>query len=62
MLISALIFNFPNMFALDPLPDQDLQPLIEQAFEFIDHRYLASASFVLSVRGKEMAHEKLRML
>jgi hypothetical protein len=62
MLISALIFNFPNMFSLDPLPDQDLQPLIEQAFEFIDHRYLASASFVLGVRGKEMAEEKLRML
>jgi hypothetical protein len=59
MLIACLFFNFPNMFSLEPSADQDLQPAIEQAFEYIDHRYLATASFTLSEKAREMVRERL---
>jgi hypothetical protein len=60
MLISCLFLTFPNLVLFKPNADQDLQPVIEQAFEFIDHRYLEKASFSLGKRGRAMVEEKLR--
>jgi hypothetical protein len=62
MLISSMVFSFPNMFSVEPVPDQDLQPIIEQAFDLLDYRYLIVVSFVLSIHGKEMLQEQLPFL
>jgi hypothetical protein len=59
MLVSCLVLNFPNLFLSHSVPDQDLQPIIEQAFEYIDHRYLERASFILGERAREMVAQRI---
>jgi hypothetical protein len=62
MIISCLVLNFPNMLQLEHVPEQDLQPMVEQAFQYIDHRYLERSSFILGERARAMVDDKIRLM
>jgi hypothetical protein len=54
LLIASLFFNFPNIFSLEKAENRSLLPVVKQAFEFVDHRYLEVFSFVLSEHRHEL--------
>jgi hypothetical protein len=58
MIICCLFFNFPNAIPAAQTADQDLQPMIEKALEFVDHRYLEMTSFVLVERAAELIESR----
>lgn len=62
IIISCLFFNFPNMISREQSTEQDLKSIIQQSFEFVGHRYLIIASFVLSERSEELVSETIRSL
>lgn len=62
IIISCLFFNFPNMISREQNSDQDLKAIIQQSFEFVGHRYLIIASFVLSERSEELVSEMIRSI
>jgi hypothetical protein len=53
ILIACLFFNFPNVFSIDTLPDQDILPIIEQAFASLELGYLETAAFVFAESSRE---------